>query len=278
MKQSIHIICEEITIMKTGLLFGIAVLLTFTSSFAQPEQDFCRHFSFSIRSYTNDDDSTKQFGGSPKSILIKEDRVSEFIEKHPQRFSFLLWNTTIQIADIFKLYPDTVAVHQFFCDRVINTTSMQHNLQLTMPLSYFPSSVQPETYTQDELMQVAAHFFYCDGIDSLDTTVASHIFVGINGFKELPTTRDYRALAAISLEAIFYYMHRKKTSHFMQQFRSIRNNYAKQHVETTKDWNTLLIQTRAFCFQQMAVDVELKRLLLRYIKRNKHTMRIQIKD
>jgi hypothetical protein len=120
-------------------------------------------------------------------------------------------------------------------------------------------------------MDVASRFFYCDMVFP-DTTVQSHVCIGINGVKETKWEKDYTLLAAFCYEAIFT----AKDSMLDNSYASEKKEACAAHRTAITSLDQYLLDVRADLFERMKHNELLKNLLLNYYQENKSNLAFTI--
>ena len=197
------------------------------------------------------------------------------------RFEFLIMNVASihrsesigKRQELFRL-TDSSAMRQAYLQEFQNdpyfTKVFTETMQPLVQSDFTPAL----TFTKEEMMKVASVFFYCDQVNP-DTTVQTHVCVGINGFNEVTWEKDYAVLAAFCCEAILFDMYQDHSA--VDKALSTQKQLAykaSQGKITTLD--TYLEIIRKDVYTRMENDAVLKKVLLRYYKRNKSNLAFRI--
>lgn len=249
--------------MKT-LLFAILALI-FTTSHAQ-SVNFCDYFSLEV-SQSNYEGKMYQ-SANPIVLENIHDPVSLFIKKHAMRFQYVLFNYTELWDTISSFYPDNNRIHDEFCKLILNDFTVKKYLIELTPNKLTHLETEKQKFTVHELMAVASKFFYCDTINQTDTSIQSHVCIGINGLKDLQTTRDLTVLEAFSIEAIFHYLMKSRLPSFYRDFEQEKKHLVQENLKNFKNFESYLIAVRKGCYVRMENNVDLKNKLLAYYQKN----------
>lgn len=173
------------------------------------------------------------------------------------------------MAPVTSLYPDTSRMNEAYCTALSNNKQLLDYFINLTPANLVTWDTSSESFTVVEMMTVASRFFFCSGVDKMDTTLETHICMGISGQDELHAERDLTLLEAFIFEAIFSYFKGKKDPPFVKNF----YNHAKQtgsHLRATfAGWDHFLITARNECYEKMINDEDLREKLLKYYRKNK---------
>jgi len=258
----------------TSCLFLFFCLAAF-QSLAQ-ELNYCDYFSFDVSEIEYEGKQVKSY--SPVVLHNKKDAFGKFLLKHGGRFEYILFKDPAAFDEIADYYPDTAKIRDVFCSKVLNRMDVQ---------SYYFPALSPrrlvswdnvnDTFSVQELMLTASKFFYCDAVDEKDTTVQSHICIGINGQGEYKSNRDLTLLEAFSYEAIFHYLSKRKEPVFYSEFSAARRKAAKEKRNSFKDFESYLLEVRKRCYTEMENNQDLKTKLLAYYGQNRSNLNFVIK-
>jgi hypothetical protein len=150
-------------------------------------------------------------------------------------------------------------------------------------VAYFEETIAPinnpamkigKTYSVDELMEVASKFFYCDQVNP-DTTVQSHVCIGINGQRETKWKKDYTLLAAFCYEAIFSDFD-KDTSQVSEAYGTEKKKSCERFRKNITTLDQYLEEVKLDLFENMKNNVVLKKVLLDYYELNKANLAFRI--
>jgi hypothetical protein len=126
------------------------------------------------------------------------------------------------------------------------------------------------TYSVDELMEVASKFFYCDQVMP-DTSIQARICIGINGLKEVNWEKDYTLLQAFCYEAIFNELDNDE-SQIWNSFVSKKELTCERFKKDIKSLNAYLEAVKINLFEAMKNDEILKQKLLNYYELNRSNL------
>lgn len=197
------------------------------------------------------------------------------------RFEFLIMNvpdihhsgSAPKRQELFNL-TDSSALKQKYLAELQNDLHFMKVFNETMQPLVESDFTPLKTFTEEELMKVASLFFYCDQVNP-DTTVQTHVCVGINGFHEVKWEKDYALLGAFCCEAILFDMYQDKSA--------IDKALGKEKQLSCKTWRKDVITLESYLenvkkdvFKRMENNPTLKKSLLRYYKRNKANLAFRI--
>ena len=131
-------------------------------------------------------------------------------------------------------------------------------------------------FSMDEMMLVASRYFYPDRMNERDTTIISHICVGINGQKESKHNRDLTLLEAFTFEGIFFYLLKDIPPQFETDFYDCIKTSLAGNKKKFTTFEGLLNSVRKECNEAMINNNDLKYKLVKYYKRNKSNLNFKI--
>lgn len=234
------------------------------------ERDYCRYFSFDVSEITLEG---KQYKSSnPVVLRTQKDAFGRFLREHSARFEYLLFKQVSESAKIAEYYPDTSRIRIAYCEQIIQSKSIQGYFHALTPKKLGVHQPATDTFSLDELMLTASKFFYCDAVDPKDTTVQSHICIGINGQNEFKSERDLTLLEAFSYEAIFHYLMKRKEPVFYSEFDASRRKAAREKLAAFRDFESYLKEVRMACYTEMQHNGDLKKKLLAYYEKNRENL------
>lgn len=197
------------------------------------------------------------------------------------RFEFLIMNVPAihhsESVDkrqaLFNLTDTSILKHAYLQE-------LQNDLHF---IKVFNETAQPlvksdftpvQTFTKAEMMKAASLFFYCDQVNP-DTTVQTHVCVGINGFHEVNWEKDYAILAAFCCEAILFDMYQDKSAidEALGKEKHVSCKTRRKEITTLEDY---LENVKKDVFKRMENNATLKKSLLSYYKRNKSNLAFRI--
>lgn len=198
--------------------------------------------------------------------------ISESIEilGYSRRFEYLLINVpTIHSIDnaqkrnkLFELYPNTLELRKRYLNELIKDKNLKRYIDETLQPIRGKSFKTHNSYSVDELMEVASKFFYCDKVFP-DTSIQAHVCIGLNGIKEAEWKNDYTLLEAFCYEAIFADLD-KDTSLVWDSFGFQKNESCFRYRENITTLHAYLQDVKLDLFERMKADPILKRALLDY--------------
>jgi hypothetical protein len=217
-----------------------------------------------------------------KAAAMPEIKDGSKLNLYKRRFEYLLMNISeihspekaSERNEIFKLYPDTLKLKQNYLQKYANDKKL---------VSYFEETYAPicnqnfqnkNVFTEDELMEVASKFFYCDQINP-DTTVQSHVCIGINGIGEADWKKDYTLLSAFCFEAIFNNLD-LETSQIRESYYFEKKESCQQFKRNITTLDKYLEDVKLDLFTRMKNNATLKEKLLAYYELNKNNLAFQI--
>jgi hypothetical protein len=254
--------------MKKHVLILVTFLVTCTT-FAQ-ELNYCDYFTLGVSEETYEGKQLKSYW--PVVLKDKKDKFSRFLDDHSGRFEYILFKTHDQFDEVGSFYPDSLKIKAEFCNAVLRTGAIQNYFRALTPKTLLTPDQITDTFSVDELMLVASRFFYCDAVNKEDTTVQSHICVGINGQTEYKSDKDLTVLEAFSYEAIFSYLTGRKEPVFYKEFSVSRRKAVKEQIKVFKDFDSFLVEVRKACYNEMERNPDLKKKLMAYYRKNKENL------
>ena len=123
-------------------------------------------------------------------------------------------------------------------------------------------------------MEVDSKFFNCDLVNP-DTTVQSHVCVGINGLREVQWQKDYTLLAAFCYEAIFHDFDRD-VSPISEAYDSEKKKACQKYRPHITSLDRYLEDVKLELFERMRNDAVLKKELLDYYESNKDKLAFKL--
>ncbi len=254
-------------------IFSIILLVITCKTYSQAI-DYCDYFTLDVSEVEHNGKKVKSY--SPAVIENKNEKFQKFLDKHKLRFEYILFRNSESYKRIAEYYPDTNKIRTYYCDSVLSKIQVERYLYSLSPKSIVTWKASKDTFSVRELMEVASKFFYCDAINRKDTSIVSHVCVGINGTKDIQSEKDLTLLEAFSIEAIFKYIDKKKDPLFYTEFIDFKNNATKQNIHRFDDFDSYLIEIRKLCYEEMQDNTDLKNKLLAYYKRNRNNLNFEI--
>jgi hypothetical protein len=249
--------------------------------FTQPDPlagqpDPATYIRLSMRYYQ--EEGERYLGVSPELISSGRDVLSQAMQKYPRRFRYVLMNKTRFQGIYEKYYPDTIRINRLFTDSLrMDASFMRVYGLLAAP---FTGKKNPSVrFSQQQLMAVAARFFYCQSVRS-DSGIASAICVGRNGLNELSSFPDQSLLEAFCFEAIFekYYVSPGVKNLFITRFLSFIEEGRRTYINLFVNQDLYLKSVREYCFKKMEQDGALAAALLEYYEANKDNLAFVIES
>ena len=235
-----------------------------------------------LRDHVSIEISVYEDGGEKKASAMPVLKPDSELNKYRWRFEYLLMNVSKmhqptgakERSEIWNFYPDTLKLKQLYLDKFIEDSSLVKYFEETYAPIANPNLKVTKTFNQEELMEVASKFFYCDQVRP-DTTVQMHICVGLNGIKEAMWEKDYTLLAAFCFEAIFNDLDKDDSqlsvSYSLEHEKAVNEN--RNNITTLEKY---LEDVRKDLFSAMKRNSTLKEKLLSYYKLNKNNLAFKI--
>jgi hypothetical protein len=208
---------------------------------------------------------------SVKINKLPHDEVSDFIQNHELRFSYLTYKIlenlitnekSREIDFINSKFCNTLQADSFYKQFVLLTCGRQDDD--TMKVSF----------SIPELMKIASRFFSCDSIQKEDTLIAYHICIGNNGISELKSTRDYTVLEAFCIEAIFNSLNNHPK--FIGNFNNYVIKSSNKYKQAFESFETHLKKVEYECYAEMEKDKDLQLMLMNYYHKNRENIGFRI--
>ncbi|MCD6018852.1 MAG: hypothetical protein K0S53_1973 [Bacteroidetes bacterium] len=242
----------------------------------------CRAQKSVIQKHVNIDVSTFESENKTKASAMPEIKATSKLKKYKRRFDYLLVNISEihhpekseERNAIFNLYPDRQEIKKRYLEKYIQDKKLVAYFEETMAPINDPHLQINKSYAVDELMEVASKFFYADKVKP-DTTVQSHVCIGINGMKETRWEKDYTLLAAFCYEAIFNNLD-EDSSHISESYRSEKRLSCEQYRKNITTLDKYLEDVKWDLFDRMKNNAILKEELLKYYELNKHNLAFNI--
>ena len=253
--------------------FSILILISFIS-FQNKKSLIEENVSIEISVYENK--------GVKKASAMPQLKPESTLIKYKKRFEYLLMNVSKmhqpdgvkERTEIWDLYPDTIKLKRLYLDKFVQDDKLVKYFEETNAPIANPNLEITKTYTQEELMDVASKFFYCDKILP-DTIVQSHVCIGINGIKEAKWDKDFTLLAAFCYETIFNDF--DKDSSTIYEVYSIEKKMAcEQFRKNITSLDKYLEDVKLNLFSRMESNAILKQELLAYYDLNKNNLAFKI--
>lgn len=226
--------------------------------------------------------SVYEDAGVKKASAMPILKTDSELRKYKMRFEYLLMNVSEmhqptgvkERTEIWNLYPDTIKLKRLYLDKFIQDVKLANYFEETNAPIANPELEITKTFNQEELMEVASKFFYCDQLLP-DTIVQSHVCIGINGIKEAKWDKDYTILAAFCYEAIFDNLD-KDSSQIDEVYKTQKQMACEQYRKNITTLDKYLEDVRLDLFSRMKTNTVLKRKLLLYYELNKNNLAFKL--
>lgn len=229
-----------------------------------------------IEVYTHKDNGELQVSAMPKL------RSGSRLVSYNRRFEYLLINVSEihkpnkaeRRKEIWSMYPDTTKLKRLYLNEYARDKRLVGYFELTSAAITNKNFEATSIFTIDELMDVASKFFYCDKVFP-DTTVQTHICIGLNGVSEANWIKDYKLLEAFCYEGIFDDLI-KDDSQIDESYNKIKKETCQKYRSKIITLDTYLKDIRKGLFERMKNDPVLKNKLLEYYDQNKSNLAFAI--
>ncbi|MET0392867.1 MAG: hypothetical protein ABW019_06985 [Chitinophagaceae bacterium] len=263
-------LCRKTTMRSFPLLCLLVLLCSWSVAQLPPGQ------YVELKAEQFEEDGDKYIGISPRVKQGMGGRQGETLARYRRRFDYLLQNRT-RFRNLYEpLFPDTARINALYiAGLVADSAFMSYWNAMTGPFT--GQGVTREKFTVNEMMQVAATFFYCDAVRD-DSTVSSHVCIVLNGAGQLRSGRDYTALEAFCFEAIFssYDAPGGKPPGFVENFLQYIAAAVEQEKTFFLNKEDYLLKVRQLCFARMEQDASLRQALLGYYADHRDTFSFMI--
>ena len=230
----------------------------------------------------NIDVYTYEYEGKIQASAMPELKSESNLKDFSRRFEYLLINVSKmhqpdyaeRRTKIWSLYPDTSKLKRLYLNKFIGDKNLVNYFETTYS-GITDTSFKPTiSFTEDELMEVASKFFFCDKVFP-DTAVQSHVCVGLNGISEANWNRDYTLLEAFSYEAIFNDLVRD-SSKIDESYSIEKKEACERYKSTMSTLDQYLVDVRNDLFVRMKNDPVLKSVLVKYYEENQNNLSFKI--
>ncbi len=219
-----------------------------------------------------------------RAAAMPELKADSELMKYNRRFEYLLINIPeIHLPDkseernkLSGLYPDTLKIKKLYLKEYSRDKKLATYFEETMAPILHPNRKVKRTYTEDELMEVASKFFYCDKVEP-DTSIQAHVCIGLNGVKEADWEKDYTLLEAFCYEGIFTAFD-DENSGIWDSFVSKKRKSGELFRTNITSLDKYLEDVKLDLFREMKQDEVLKKELLNYYELNKTNLAFRIAD
>jgi len=250
------------------------LLLVFSLAFSSSKSALKQNLSIKIYTYEKD--------GEVFASAMPELKTDSDLWEYKRRFEYLLINIpeihkpqkSKERKKIFGLYPDTLKLKRLYVKQYLRDRNLVKYFDETLAPIYNQEIEKNKNYSEDELMEVASKFFYCDKVKA-DTSVQAHVCVGLNGVAEANWERDYTLLEAFCYEAIFCDFD-LDNSQVYSSFSSKKAEASKHHKDDVLSLDQYLKDVRVELFKRMKSDTILKSSLLNHYERNISNLSFEI--
>ena len=222
--------------------------------------------------------------GKVKASAMPELRPQSELLPYKRRFEYLLINVSeIHLPErserrkeIWSLYPDTTNLKRLYLKEYDQDKKLTDYFEKTSAAITGSDHESIITFSTDELMEVASKFFYCDKVFP-DTSVQTHICVGLNGVDEANWEKDYTLLEAFCYEGIFNDLV-KDSSQIDKLYSFEKAEACKKYRDSITSLDEYLKDVRSELFSRMKNDAVLERTLLDYYEENEENLAFRISE
>jgi len=217
-----------------------------------------------------------------KASSMPKMKANSILALYERRFEYLLINVSEihfpkkaeRRKEIWDLYPDTTKLKRLYLNEYIQDEKLSNYFELTKTAIWDENFEATITFTIDELLEVASKFFYCDKVFP-DSTIQSHVCIGLNGISEANWTKDYKLLEAFCYEAIF--------NDLDKDISEIDESYSFEKKEACQKYESMIVtldlyleDVRNELFARMQNNPVLRTELLEYYEHNKSNLAFKI--
>lgn len=223
-----------------------------------------------------------EYENKMRASAMPEIKTNSELMAYKRRFEYLLINVpeihlpgkSEERNKISGLYPDTVEIKKLYLNKYVHDKKLAGYFEETIAPITNPDLKINKTYTEDELMEVASVFFYCDKVEP-DTSIEAHVCIGLNGVKEAKWEKDYTLLEAFCYEGIFNEFD-NENSKIWDSFVSKKKKSCERYRMNITTLNQYLEDVKLDLFKSMKKDEILKKELLAYYESNKTNLAFKI--
>jgi hypothetical protein len=227
---------------------------------------------------------TYQTGGQTKASAMPKIRSNSKLNKFSRRYDYLLINLakihSLKKAKkrekIWCLFPDTIKLKNRYLKEFVKDKKLERYFLVTSNAINNSNFVKKPSFSIDELLDVASKFFFCDQVFS-DTSIQSHICIGLNGMNEAKWNKDYLLLEAFCFEAIFNNLD-KEYSEIDEAYTFEKKQACEKFKSNITSLETFLNDVKNELFDQMKNNNILKEKLLEYYIQNKKNVAFEMKS
>jgi hypothetical protein len=250
------------------ILFFILILTT--ASCAVHQSVIKEHVEIEMNTY--------EFEGAIQASAMPVLREESPLISYRRRFDYLLIavpkmhlpSMAQKRKEFWDLYPDTVKLKKRYLKPFVQDEKLTHYFSLSIQAINQGHVCTGIAFTDEELMEVASKFLYCDKVLA-DTTIVSYVCVGLNGVSEAKWEKDFRLLEAFCYEAIFHDLNREE-SWIDASWTSKKNLACDKFKDSIRTLDGYLIDVRHELFGLMKEDPLLKSSLLTYYESTKSNL------
>ncbi|SKA14508.1 hypothetical protein [Sediminibacterium ginsengisoli] len=230
------------------------------------QPDPAAYFRLDMRMYH--EAGEQYLGVSPEIRPGVTDPLGRAIARYPRRFRYLLSRTDFQ-NKYEKFYPDTNRINRLYAAELKKDAVFMSSFS-ALAAPFLKTRFDRTAFTRTELMQVAARFFYCDGMNA-DSSVRSFICINLNGVRNAGFKKNMTLAEAFCFEAIFenYYDANGKPAAFVNQFRQYIREAEKRNKHLLPSAEQYVASVRNDCFAAMENNAALLKVLLDYWQANR---------
>ncbi|KAB1064724.1 hypothetical protein [Salibacter halophilus] len=235
-----------------------------------------KHVKIAVHTYEKE--------GKIKASAMPELRSQSELQPYKRRFEYLLINVSeIHLPErserrkeIWSLYPDTTKLKRLYLKEYVRDKKLKNYFETTSDAITGSDYESTISYSKEELMEVASKFFYCDKVFP-DTSVQTHICVGLNGVDEANWEKDYTLLEAFCYEGIFNDLV-KDSSQIDESYSVEKTQACKKYRDSITSLDEYLKDVRSELFSRMKNDAILERALLDYYGENEDNLAFRISE
>ena len=253
--------------------FGILILF-FLTACVSGEKIINDHVEIEVYTYEKE--------GKVNASAMPALRTQSELQPFKRRFEYILINcSAIHLPEnaerrnaIWSLYPDTIQLKKLYLNEFAKDKGLANYFKTSYLAINGKKTGAKQTFSEDELMEVASKFFYCDAVFP-DTTVQTHICIGLNGVSEAHWNSDFTLLEAFCYEAIFNDLV-LDNSLIDVAYSLAKQKSVEQYKSSIVTLDRFLLDVRYALFDKMKNDEVLKKVLLDYYQLNKANVAFQI--
>lgn len=226
--------------------------------------------------------STFEQDGKTRASAMPVIKKESELFRYKRRFDYLLMNvpefhSPKQIEErnkLWQLYPDTVELKRSCFNKYADDKKLVGYFEETALFVTKPDMPRKNSFTEDELMEVASKFFYCDKVLP-DSNVQAHVCIGLNGIKEASWNKDCTLLEAFCYEGIFNDLD-KDSSQVWDSFGALKKESVKKYNAEIGLLDVYLEKVKLDVFERMENNAILKKELLSYYELNKNNLAFKV--